>query len=219
MTAQIQLPAWKLIIVEDDPLMQLGLEQALAAYPPLEVLAIVDDGFLAVEAILQQQPDLVLMDIGLPGLDGIEVTQRVKRQLPTLKVIMLTSHTSETEVFAAFASGADGYCIKGGSLEVLMTSIITVHQDGVFLDPKIARMVMGLLKPPANGAKQRVEPLSKRELEVLQLLVEGMSNVEIGAQLHLSPNTIKAYMRGLMNKLVASDRVQVAVKALQAGLV
>jgi two-component system, NarL family, response regulator LiaR len=219
MNTQIQLPSWKLIVVDDEPLIQLGLEQVLAEHPQLKILTMVDDGALAVETIVQNQPDLVLMDIGLPGLDGIEVTQQVKILIPTLKVIMLTSHTLETTVFAAFASGADGYYIKGGSIEGLLMSIMAVYQGGIYLDPKIAGMVMGTLKFSTTPNPEVLGQLSKRELEVLQLLVEGMSNAEIAENLSLSPNTVKAHMRSLMNKLVASDRVHVAVKAVRAGLV
>ena len=217
MSNNIHLPNWKVLIIENDPLVQLWVEQSLANYPQLTVVDCVDDGYLAVEMTLQSQPDLILMDIGLPGQDGIAATQQIKAERPEMKVIMLTSHTSETKIFAALASGADAYCVKGGGVEILLTAIAAVYQGGSYLDPQIARQVMQEIKSQAPG--ETPANLSDREFEVLKLLVEGYSNPKIAAQLFLSPNTVKAHVRTLMNKLAASDRVQLAVKALRTGLV
>jgi two-component system, NarL family, response regulator LiaR len=234
MVSQVQLPSWRILIVEDDPLVQLGIEQALMSQSQLTIIDTVEDGYLAVEAALEHKPDLIFMDIGLPGIDGIQVTQQIKAQLPATKVVMLTSHASPTEVMAAFASGAEAYCIKGGSIEVLLTAIATVAQGGIYLDAKIAQLAVQCLgsavstasDEAAKDATAKIAPtialehaLSERELEVLALLVEGLSNPEIAEQLFISPNTVKAHMRSLMNKLAANDRVQVAVKALRAGLI
>ncbi|MEM9093132.1 MAG: response regulator transcription factor [Cyanobacteria bacterium P01_F01_bin.53] len=219
MDSQWQLPQWRVLIIEDDPLVQLGIEQALAACSELTVLDIIDDGYLAVEAAMQHTPELVLMDIGLPGIDGIETTRQIKTKLPDTKIIMLTSHTTETEVLASFSSGAEAYCIKGGSIDVLLTAIATVAQGGVYLDAQIAQIVVQSFQATPEPKEAVEHNLSERELEVLNLLVEGLSNPAIAKRLYISPNTVKAHMRGLMNKLEASDRVQVAVKALRAGLV
>jgi two-component system, NarL family, response regulator LiaR len=217
MSKAIQLPQWRVLVVEDDPLVQLGLEQALADYAELTVVGLIDDGYLAVEAILEHRPDLVLMDIGLPGLDGVAITQRVKEKLPDLKVVILTSHTSDAEVFAALSSGADAYCIKGGEIELLLTAIASVSQGSVYLDVKIAQTILQEMR--SVPAPKLAHPLTEREFDVLRLLVEGLSNNEIASRLYISPNTVKSHMRGLMSKLAVSDRVQVAVKALKAGLV
>ncbi|MGB3789260.1 MAG: response regulator transcription factor [Phormidesmis sp.] len=218
----IQLPAWQVLIIEDDPLVQLGIEQALLDFAQLSIVETVDDGYLAVESALKHQPDLVLMDIGLPGIDGIETTRRIKEKLPETKVVMLTSHTTETEVLAAFSSGADAYCIKGGSIDGLLSAIATVSQNGVYMDKKVAHIALQSFRQsaiPKPGSQAAFSELSVREQEVLELLVEGLSNPEIAKRLYISTNTVKAHMRGLMNKLAANDRVQVAVKALRAGLV
>ncbi len=229
MNSQLQLPSWRILIVEDDPLVQLGIEQALMTQSQLTILDTVEDGYLAVEVALARSPDLIFMDIGLPGIDGIQVTQQIKAQLPETKVIMLTSHASPTEVMAAFASGAEAYCIKGGSIDVLLTAIATVAQGGIYLDAKIAQLAAQCLGAGAISgdhiAADATSPaavkhnLSEREIEVLGLLIEGLSNPEIGEKLFISPNTVKMHMRSLMNKLAANDRVQVAVKALRAGLI
>ncbi len=226
MTFLIQLPAWRVLIIEDDPLVQLGIEQALADLTPLKVIETVDDGYLAIEAAFKHEPELILMDIGLPGLDGIETTRRIKEKLIKTKVVMLTSHSSEDEVLAAFSSGADAYCLKGGRIDGLLSAIATVTQGGVYLDAKIAHIALDSFKQSAALSLESsleneaaLSDLSEREREVLELLVEGLSNPEIASRLFISTNTVKAHMRGLMNKLAANDRVQVAVKALRAGLI
>ena len=211
------LPALRILIVEDDPMMQLGLEQSLEDYPDLTIVAQASDGYLGVEAALKHRPDLIVMDIGLPRLDGIAATQQIKAAMPNVRVVMLTSHTSETEIIAALSSGADAYCIKGSDVTRLIAAIAAAHEGATYLDPQIARRVIEHLKPPA--VDNTIGQLSQRELDVLRLMVEGMSNPEIAAQLYLSPNTVKTHVRGIMNKLAVDDRVQAAVVALRTGLV
>ncbi|WP_019500484.1 response regulator [Pseudanabaena sp. PCC 6802] len=207
----------RVLIVEDDPLMQLGLEQSLQEYPQITLVGMAEDGYLGVEAALKLKPDIVIMDIGLPRLDGIAATQRIKAALPNIHVVMLTSHTAETEIVAALASGADSYCIKGASLDRLITAIAAAQEGATYLDPQIAKKVVEHLKPPTPSAN--LGQLSQRELEVLKLMVDGKSNPEIAAVLYLSPNTVKTHVRGIMNKLAVDDRVQAAVVALRSGLV
>lgn len=198
-------------------MMQLGLEQSLQAHPQVLIVGQAEDGYAGVEAALKLQPDLVVMDIGLPRLDGIEATQRIKAAMPNIRVVVLTSHTTETEIVAALASGADAYCIKGASVDRLLVAIAAAQEGAAYLDPQIARKVIEQLKPPALTGN--VGQLSQRELEVLKLMVEGYSNPEIAAALYLSPNTVKTHVRGIMNKLAVDDRVQAAVVALRTGLV
>ncbi|MBW4491446.1 MAG: response regulator transcription factor [Trichocoleus desertorum ATA4-8-CV12] len=207
----------RILLVEDDPMMQLGLEQALADYPEFEVVGQADDGYLGVAAAIRLKPDLVVMDIGLPRLDGIAATQQIKAALPEVRVVVLTSHTTETEIVAALSSGADAYCIKGSSVDRLLTAIRAAQEGATYLDPQIARRVIEHLKPPMPSS--HLGQLSQRELDVLRLMVEGKTNPEIAEALYLSPNTIKTHIRGIMNKLAVDDRVQAAVVALRSGLV
>ncbi len=209
----------RILIIEDDPIMQLGLAQSLEEQPYFDVVGQADDGYLGVQAALKLKPDLIVMDIGLPRLDGIAATQQIKQALPDVRVVMLTSHTTETEIFAALSSGADAYCIKGSSVDQLLTAISAAQEGAAYLDPQIAHRVLEHLKPPANNANSVLGQLSQRELEVLKLMVEGRSNPEIANALYLSPNTVKTHVRGIMNKLAVDDRVQAAVVALRAGLV
>lgn len=210
----------RILIVEDDPMMQLGLEQSLSSQSTLEVVGRADDGYLAVEEAKRLQPDLIVMDIGLPRLDGIAATKQIKSELANVHIVMLTSHTSENEIIAALSSGADAYCVKGTTVERLLTAIEAAREGGSYLDPQVARVVMDHLKTPTNEADAAaIAQLSQRELEVLKLMVEGRSNPEIANELYLSPNTVKTHVRGIMNKLAVDDRVQAAVVALRAGLV
>jgi two-component system, NarL family, response regulator LiaR len=214
----IDRPIVRIVIVEDDPMMQLGLEQSFQDYPHMQIVAQAEDGLRGVASVRQHQPDLVIMDIGLPRMDGIAATQEIKQALPQTRVVMLTSHTSETEIVAALSSGADAYCIKGTNIELLISAIEAAMEGAVYLDPQIARKVLEHLRPPPPEA-EKIGHLSPREMDVLQLLVQGLSNIEIAAALFLSPNTIKTHLRGIMNKLSVDDRVQAAVVALRSGLV
>jgi two-component system, NarL family, response regulator LiaR len=207
------------LIVEDDPMMQLGLEQSLSNAADITVVGQADDGYLAVEEAKKLKPDVIVMDIGLPRQDGIAATRQIKAALPYVRVVMLTSHTTEHEVIGALSSGADAYCVKGTSVDNLLTAIRAAREGASYLDPQVARLVMEHLKPMTAAEPNIVGHLSQRELEVLKLMVEGLSNPEIAAMLYLSPNTVKTHVRGIMNKLAVDDRVQAAVVALRAGLV
>ncbi|MEL7334440.1 MAG: response regulator transcription factor [Cyanobacteria bacterium J06560_2] len=217
------------LIIEDDPMMRLGLQYSLAAQTGIAVMATVEAGEEGLALVDQSVPDLVVMDIGLPGLDGIATTQRLKANYPRVQVVILTSHTADTEIVAALASGADAYCVKGTSVEQLMRAIVSIKEGGTYLDAAIAQTVITQLQGSNQGSSKDsgkpsapptiIGQLSTREMEVLQLIVEGYSNPEIGAQLYLSTNTVKTHVKGIMNKLAVNDRVQAAVVALRSGLV
>jgi DNA-binding NarL/FixJ family response regulator len=220
MTMSSESAPVRVLIVEDDPMMQLGLDQSLSARPDITIVGRVDDGYLAVEETLKLKPDVVVMDIGLPRLDGIAATQKIKEALPDVHIVMLTSHTTENEVIGALSSGADAYCVKGTSVESLLAAISAAQEGASYLDPQVARRVMDHLKAPVTTDESvAIGQLSQREMEVLKLMVDGLSNPEIAAALYLSPNTVKTHVRGIMNKLAVDDRVQAAVVALRAGLV
>lgn len=201
-------------------MMRLGLTAALGNQDDLEILGESADGQQGIEQAAILKPDVVLMDVGMPGMDGIEATQAIKAATPEMRVVVLTSHTNETEIIAALSSGADAYCIKGTDVDALANAIRVAASGAAYLDPQIAQKVMQNLAPSRSKARQDNNGLlSDRELEVLGLIVEGFSNTEIGQKLYLSPNTVKTYVKGIMNKLVVSDRVQAAVEAVRRGLV
>lgn len=199
--------------------MLLGLEQSLSAQADITVVGNAKDGYLATKEAERLNPEVIVMDIGLPRLDGIEATQKIKASLPDIRIVMLTSHTSETEIIGALSSGADAYCIKGTSVSGLLTAIAAAREGASYFDHQVAQTVMNHLRSPVSeNTVAATSQLSQREMDVLKLMVEGYSNPEIAAELYLSPNTIKTHVRGIMNKLAVDDRVQAAVTALRTGL-
>ncbi|HEY9295914.1 MAG TPA: response regulator transcription factor, partial [Phormidium sp.] len=142
---------------------------------------------------------------------------QIKDALPEVRVVILTSHTLETEIIASLSAGADAYCVKGASIDRLLIAITAASEGATYLDPQIAQLVLTNLKPFTPSTA--IGNLSTREIDVLKRIVQGKSNNEIAEELYLSPNTIKTYVRGIMNKLAVDDRVQAAVVALRSGLV
>lgn len=209
----------KILVFQDDPQMQLGLEEYLSQQPGFEIAGNAEDGYNKVEQAIALNPDVIVMDISLPHLDGIAVIKQIKQQLPDTHVVILTSHTLESEVITALASGADAYCIKGTSLKRLLAAIEAANEGATYLDPQIAHLVLDNLKPSVAKNNDNIALLSERELQVLKLIVEGKTNHEIADQLYLSINTIKIHVRGIINKLAVGDRVQAAVVALRSGIV
>ncbi|NEQ76531.1 MAG: response regulator transcription factor [Okeania sp. SIO2C9] len=209
----------RILIVDDDPMMQLGLEQVLGDYSNIEIVGLADNGKLGVAKAIEKKPDLVVMDIAMPELDGIAATQQIKEKLPDTRVVVLTSHDSQQEVMGALSSGADAYCVKGASIERLISAITAAIDGATYLDPQVGRMVIQNLQPTSPAVPENSANLSSRELDVLKLLVEGKTNTEIAKDLFLSPNTIKTHVKGIMNKLAVDDRVKAAVVALRTGLV
>lgn len=218
----------KILIVEDYEITRIGIKLALDKVPDLAVVGEAEDGQTAVNQALEILPDVVIMDIGLPSMDGIEATSRIKAELPLTRVIILSSHQSDNDVFAALAAGADGYCLKDVGSAQLVSAIRAVFEGVAWLDAGIARKVLkacGRSAPlpvidNAVAATVRHEfPLSQRELDVLLLVVEGKTNQEIASKLILSVETVKTHMRHIMEKLAVSDRTQAAVKAMRQGIV
>jgi len=215
-----------IFIVEDDEMVKLQVRAALEQITGFSIIGEAEDGRRAVLAVTEQKPNVVLMDIGLPLMDGIDATRDIKKKLREVRVIMLTARRSEQEIFAAFAAGADGYCIKSPSMDRLVLAIRTVADGGGWLDPAIADCVLHTPQPAAalsaaKGPKER-EPaiaLSEREISVLRLVADGLSNPTIAEKLCLSVETVKTHVRRIMQKMLVDDRTQAAVKALKQGLI
>lgn len=208
------------LIVEDQEIARVGLKVILETNPGLKVVGLAQDGQEAVDLALSVKPRVILMDIGLPVLNGIEATKAIKSSNPDLRVIMLTTHDDDRHVFAALSAGADGYCLKETSSQQLVMAIRAVSEGVAWLDPGIASRV---LKSIVSGPKDKEEEkaasiLSTRELEVLRLVVDGSTNQDIADKLVLSVETVKTHMRHIMEKLAVSDRTQAAVKAMREGL-
>ena len=215
----------EIVLVEDYKLTRVGLRMALNEFDDIEVVGEAEDAEKGIELIKELKPDVVLMDLGLPGMSGLEATRKLQDIVPESKIIILTSHGQEEEVLAALGIGAKAYCLKDISSETLALVIKNVALGGCWLDPEIANYVLNTLPSPetlnflsANSNLQKVQ-LTEREIEVLRLLVKGKSNTEIANELIVSVHTAKAHVCSILQKLCVDDRVQAAVKAVKEHLV
>lgn len=215
----------KILLVEDHELTRLGLKTGLERFENLKICGETPSGKEAISLAIELKPDVILMDIGLQELDGIDSTKKIKAENPNIKVIMLTSHEAEKEILASFSSGADGYSLKESNPAQIKTAIETVMQGDVWLSSQIAEKVLrnlyGIRAANVTDSKDKpyTVPLSERELEVLRMIVDGKSNQEIADSLYFSLATTKSHVRNILNKLCVDDRTQAAVKAMREGLV
>ena len=221
----------RVLIVEDHPMTLVGLKILLEKNDAVQVVGEAGNGLDAVRLAGVNHPEVILMDIGLPEMDGIEATRTIKRQHPGTRVIMLTSKDNERDVFASLSAGADAYCMKGISIEALSSAIDAVKEGTAWLDPAVARMVLGRFQGErsdalahSNGRLPSVVllencPLTARELEVLRLIVDGLSNPEIAERLTITKATAKAHVHSILQKLCVDDRTQAAVLAMRQGYV
>jgi DNA-binding NarL/FixJ family response regulator len=210
-----------ILLVEDHALMRRGMRSQFALESDFVVVGEAADGMQAVELAQQLEPDLVLMDIDLPLMDGITATQQIKSNCLTSHVLALTAFDQDSQVIGMLAAGADGYCLKSMEWEQLIAVIRLIQSGGTYLDAQVARKVFQILKPTSesNTSVVQSELLSQREREVLKLIAQGCSNQEIAQQLYLSLGTVKSYVRMILNKLSVDDRVQAAAKAVRERLI
>lgn len=199
----------------------------------IELIAQAEDGLKGVQAAKEYLPDVILMDIGLPEIDGIEATRQIKEANLNSKILIFTSRDNDDDVFAALAAGADGYIMKGATPEQLTSAIIAVNEGTAWLDPAIARLVLSnVQKQNQQSSKNGISSteidyksgkntfgLTEREMEVLALIVEGLSNPEIAQKLFITRATAKAHVHSILQKLYVDDRTQAAVTAMREGLV
>ncbi len=215
----------RILLVDDHPLIRRGMKGQFALEPSFSVVGEALNGVQAIELAIELLPDVVLMDIDLPVMDGIVATGQIKMEYPSMRVLALSAFDNDTQVMGMLAAGADGYCLKSIEWEQLIAVIQLIFQGGAYLDPQIAQKVARMLKRTADSEEITVsqalqEPiLSNREREVLKLIAKGCSNQEIANQLYLSLGTIKSYVRMLLNKLSVDDRVQAAALAVRTGLI
>lgn len=231
----------RILLVEDHTLTRMGLKTALRRTPDLQVVAEAANGKEAIDQAEQAAPDVMLMDVGMPVLDGIQAAREVLARHPEIRIVMLTQHDNEQDIMASLAAGACGYCLKDVEPQRLYAAIRAVAAGDVWLDSTIASRVLKIYAvkdsvqatatvaeaTPLSPAKAEttpgshpfIEPLSPRELEVLNLIVNGLSNQEIANKLIISLPTAKTHVRNILNKLAVDDRTQAAVQAMRRGLV
>ncbi|MGE5659899.1 MAG: response regulator [Actinomycetota bacterium] len=235
----------RVALVEDHDLTRVGIRTALQQRDGIEVVGDAANATEGLKLLQSSKPDVAIVDIGLPDFDGIELTQRFKKSIangsdPETKVLILTFQDNEEEVLAAFAAGADSYCMKDISFDQLLDVVKVTHEGNSWIDPAIARIVLKQARtqapateePKAEEKKVTIKaaepefshiietyPLTERELEVLELIVQGYSNAAIAEKLYITVGTVKTHVRNILNKLCADDRTQAAVLALRSGLV
>lgn len=239
----------RVIIIEDHDLTRIGLVTALRCLDDIEIVGEAANGLQGLSLLESIKPDVAIVDIGLPDIDGIEVVGRFKQSQPKgeatgTKILMLTMHKSEESVLAAFAAGADSYCMKDINVERLTEALRSTYEGNPWIDPAIANIILLQVRQTLPNVEEKVStkesatptvtiqasepeyqqilentPLTERELEILDLIVAGCSNADIAEKLYITVGTVKTHVRNILNKLCVDDRTQAAVRALRSGLI
>jgi two-component system NarL family response regulator len=200
----------RVMVCEDHQIVREGLVALLAAHDDFQVIAEAGDGETAIARFREQPPDVTLIDLRMPKVDGVEVIRRLRRDFPDSRFLVLTTYDTEDDVSRALQAGANGYLLKGTNRTTLRDAIRLLHAGRRFIPPEIADRVL-----PGPAA----EELTEREVEVLRRIAEGMSNREIGEQLGITESTVKTHVNRLLGKLGVTDRTKALVLALKRGLV
>ena len=214
----------KVLIAEDQELIRQSLEIILSNKPDMKIIGIAEDGNKAIELAQKLVPDIILMDIRMPFVDGVKCIKIIKEKYPQIKIIVLTTFDDDEYIFNALKNGASGYLLKGISSKELVEAIRTVFNGGALINPDIAVKVVRLFSKMAKADynikvnDNEVNSLSKNELKIMKLIGRGMSNKEITDILKFSEGTVRNYISIVLNKLNLRDRTQIAIFAVQSGL-
>lgn len=210
----------RVLICDDQAVVCEGLEMILEADPELEVVGLTYDGSEALELIPKAKPDLVLMDLKMPVMNGIHATREIKKRHPEIKVLVLTTFGEDEWVFDAVRSGADGYLLKGTPRDKLVAAVKGTAAGEAYIDPEVGGKLLAQVARNSTLSETTVTAdLSERELEVLKLLAGGLTNAEIAERLFLTRGTVRNYVSAILNKLDVEDRTQAAILAIRHGLV
>lgn len=215
----------RILLVEDDELFRLGLLVRLGQEPDLEIVAEAEDGETAIELVSQTLLDIVLLDVGLPGIGGIEACRQIKQRQPHLPVLILTSHAQPSLITRLIEAGAQGYCLKGIAAETLVLALRSLAAGASWWDQAATKEIQATfgsnenstkaLSKPSNGSN----PLTQREQEILLLVAEGKTNPEIAEELYIAPGTVRVHVHAILHKLEACDRTEAVTVAIQRQLI
>jgi DNA-binding NarL/FixJ family response regulator len=208
----------RVVVADDHPVFRAGLRTLVQESPDLEFLGEAADGDQAVALCRRHAPDVVLMDIRMPGTSGVEATRRIVAEQPTVGVLMLTMLEDDTSIFAALRAGARGYVLKGAAPDEVIRAIVAVAAGEALFGPVVAAKIATFLQPDTRTRSHPFPSLSSRERDILGLIAAGRSNAAIAEELALSEKTVRNNVSNIFTKLHATDRAEVIVKARQAGL-
>jgi two-component system NarL family response regulator len=214
----------KILLVEDDELFRLGLRVRLQQETGLEIIAEAEDGETAIDLVNQHPLDVVLLDVGLPGIGGIEACRQIKQQHPHLPILVLTSHSQKSLITRLIEAGAQGYCLKGIPAEKLVLALRSVAAGASWWDETATKEIRSSFAshpplPHSENISQPSNPLTHREQEILGLLAAGKTNQQIAQTLYITPGTVRVHVHAILQKLEVSDRTQAVVVALQKSLI
>lgn len=210
----------RILIADDHAIVRDGIRSLLATVPDIEVVAEAENGREVVSKARGLQPDVILMDLMMPEMDGIEAIGQIMEREPEARILVLTSFSADDKVFPAIKAGARGYLLKDSDSQELVQAIRQVYRGESWLHPKIARKLLRELstEPPAQQESSEVDPLTGREVEVLHLVALGMSNQEIAIKLVISEGTVRTHVSNILSKLHVASRTQATLYALREGL-
>lgn len=213
------MDAIRILIADDQAITRSGIRALLAAQHDIEIIAEAQNGEEAITLAASLEPDVILMDLRMPLVNGIDATRRIHRLSPHIGILVLTVFEDDTSVFPAIRAGARGYLLKNTEQEELLRAIHTVANGGAIFSPGIAQKVLGYLhSPPSDVPEQLFDELTSREREILELIAQGKTNVEIASLLNLSPKTVSNNISNVLLKVHAADRAKLMLLALEAGM-
>jgi len=210
----------KVVIADDHTILRQGIKALLDNQAGIEVIGEAKDGREALTLIERLLPDVILMDIAMPGLNGLEATRRIKKKFPGIKVLVLTMYTNEEYVFQILQAGANGYLVKETAFQDLISAIKAVHRDEAFMSPSISKKVINRYTQRVREANATTgDMLTTREREILQLIAEGSSSKKIAEALFISPKTVETHRTHIMDKLNIHNRTDLIKYAIRTGIV
>jgi NarL family two-component system response regulator LiaR len=208
----------RIFVADDHAIVRKGIHALITTEPGMEMVGEADNGRDAVELALRLKPDVIMMDMVMPLMDGIEAITRITKENPDIRILALTSFAEDDKVLPAIKAGALGYLLKDTSPEQLLQAIREVYRGVSSLDPTVAFKLIQEINRPQDNLPMTKEPLSEREIEVLQLVAQGLANLDIADKLHISERTVRNHVGNILNKLHLANRTQAALYALREGL-